>query len=299
MGLKIFYTTISVEVQYDEGCGCYSYNYTIYSPSTNKGKICDISTNFKASKSYKTIDEILSFNSQYDYPIQSIRDMDKNLMFNQLPYSVLSCPDGWDSGPHTGIGAFKEQYYLNPGQTVAFKIASKFPPGTERELIFEPDDEDLWILWLDQYETGPNAYITPPEAEPPVPTAEFYQYKVKTIGPVDPEELDLYNGGGQKPDGVNLFLRYGSPKQSQTELPSGTGKFEIFIYYGKTIKPETFKATLNDQDIKGLFHPVPGGGDYVKINLQNGRNVLIFSVDGLNEKGQTANDKDRLVFIVK
>lgn len=76
-------------------------------------------------------------------------------------------------------------------------------------------------------------------------------------------------------------------------------RFEIYIYYGKTIKKETFKATLNDQNIANLFSPVPGGGDYVKINLNKGRNVLEFSVDGLNQTGQVANDKDRLVLIVK
>ncbi len=106
-------------------------------------------------------------------------------------------------------------------------------------------------------------------------------------------------GGGQKPDDVNLFLRYGNPKESQTEFSAGQNTFEVLIYYGKTIKKETFKATLNDQDIKSLFYPVPGGGDYVKLNLKNGRNVLEFSIDGLNQKGQVANDKDRLVLIVK
>lgn len=299
MDLTICYTTVSVEVQYNEDCSCYYYKYTINSPQENKGNICDIFTHFKTNKSYKTIDETLPFNSQCDYPIQSIKEMDKDLMFNSAPYSVLSCPEGWESGPHTGFGSIKERYYIKPGDTAVFKIVSKFPPGAGRELVFEPDDEDLWILWWDQYETGPNAYITPPEAEPPVPTADFYRYTVKTIGPVDPDDLELYNGGGQKPDDVNLFLRYSNPKQSQMELPQGTDKFDIFIYYGKTIKKETFKATLNDQDIKNLFHPVPGGGDWVKINLQSGRNVLVFSVDGLNQKGQVANDKDQLVLIVK
>lgn len=294
MDLTICYTTVSVSVEYNESCSCYNYTYTVHSPVENKGNILRIFTYFKTSKTYNAVDDTLPYNSQ----CSDLDDIVRSFSYNLLPYSLLSCPEGWHSATQTCFSTAKRDKFIKPGDTAVFKIASRFPPG-EQEFEFKPDDEQLWILWWDQYETDPNSELTPLEAEPPVPTADFYRYKIKTIGPVDPEELELFNGGGQKPNDVNLFLRYGNPKESQTELPSGTDKFEIFIYYGKTIKKETFKATLNDQDIKNLFHPVPGGGDWVKINLQKGRNVLIFSIDGLNQKGQVSNDKDQIVLIVK
>lgn len=92
MDLTICYTTVSVEVQYNENCNCYYYTYTINSPQQNKADILDIYTYFRTNKSYKTIDETLPYNSQSDYPIQLIKEMDKERTYNLIPYSVLECP---------------------------------------------------------------------------------------------------------------------------------------------------------------------------------------------------------------
>jgi len=299
MDLTICHTTVQTTVEYDENCPCYYYTYTITSPQENKGKIRRIASLFKTSKKYKTVDETLPFNSQCDFPIAKIKERSKNMEYDLIPYSVLSCPEGWESGPHTGFSSPEKEKFILPSQTVVFKIASHFPPG-KRQLKFIPDTYELLQLWFSQYAPPPDREdYDPGYANPPVALEDFFTYVADVVGPVDPEELDLYNGGGQKPDDVNLFLRYGNPKESQTELPAGTNTFEVFIYYGKTIKKETFKATLNSQDIKNLFHPTPGGGDWVKINLQSGRNVLEFSIDGARQDGRVANDKDRLVLIVK
>ncbi|MEW6675315.1 MAG: hypothetical protein AB1348_04810 [Nitrospirota bacterium] len=72
----------------------------------------------------------------------------------------------------------------------------------------------------------------------------------------------------------------------------------LLVFYGKTILPETFNATLNGIDIKGIFHPKPDISEAVKLNLQKGRNTLILSVDGIRDDGKRATDRDRLVFIV-
>jgi len=296
MDFTICFTDVSYSVEYNENCNCYYYNYTISSRNENKANICHIYTLFKTNKSYKTIDETLPYNPQCDFPYGYMQKF-KDWQYKLIPYSVLECPEKWDSGPHTGLGCAKEDYLLKPGQTISFKIASKFPPG-EQELGLEPDDADFDERW-DEFVQDCIDACGPGDFNPPYTSPDFYEYNVKVIGPVDPEDLDLFNGGGQKPDDVNLFLRYGNPKESQTELPSGTTNFEVLIYYGKTIKKETFQATLNSKDIKNLFHPVPGGGDWVKINLQSGRNVLEFSIDGVRQDGRVANDKDRLVLIVK
>ncbi len=294
--LTICYTKVNYSVEYHLECNCYYYEYTIISPEANKGLIHYIDFKFETSKEYSPLDRTLPYNPNCDrLPKLGTIPGEVN---NLIPISIVSCPDGWRSyKPAVGI---HENYItggIAPNQSGTFKIASKFPPG-RRKIKIIPEYLDLeeyliTVVHANEYEWAPG------QADPPIALGEFYSWDLEVIGPVDPEELELFNGGGQKPDDVNLFLRYANPKESQTELPAGQNTFEILIYYGKTIKKETFKATLNDQDIKNLFSPVPGGGDYVKLTLQNGRNVLEFSIDGLNKRGHTANDKDRLVLIVK
>ncbi len=244
------------------------------------------------------LDLSLPYNPQCDYSMTLFFDRHKYIKHKEIPHSFISCPEKWDGSGHRGIGCPFKEYMLKPGESVTFSIASKFPPG-KRIFEIEPEDLEAYDQWLSQFPLDDGKEHFPGDAEPPLALGNVYKFIVELPGPVDPEELELFNGGGQKPDDVNLFLRYANPKESQTELPAGQNTFEILIYYGKTIKKETFKATLNDQDIKSLFSPVPGGGDYVKLTLQSGRNVLEFSIDGLNQRGHTANDKDRLVLIVK
>ncbi len=127
---------------------------------------------------------------------------------------------------------------------------------------------------------------------------DWYLYG-KTIGPVDPAEYQFYNGGGQKPDDVNLFLKYANPLEHQTKLPPGVNEFDLIVYYGDTIIPSTFKAELNGVDITSKFQPAKGIAEVEHLVLQKGRNTLVLSVDGKNQKGSTATDTDRLVFIVE
>lgn len=299
--MTICFTKAEYSVQYHSECNCYYYNYKIISPENNKGEISNIYFQFETSKSYSVLDETLPYDPACDLRMKNKEDI-ASMIRNYIPISIVVCPDEWWHGINPTIQIYPRykfgmpSRYLKPGHSINFTIASKFPPG-KRKIKLEPYDGDIWHQLQDIY--GTEDEWSPADADPPFAMADFYSWDLEVVGPVDPEEIELFDGGGQKPDDVNLFLSYGSPKQSQTELPTGTDKFEVFIYYGKTIKPETFKATLNDMDIKNLFSPVPGGGDYVKINLKSGRNVLEFSVDGINKKGQIANDKDRLVLIVK
>jgi hypothetical protein len=243
------------------------------------------------------LDLDLPYDPNCDLSYTIFFDMDKYRKVKEIPHSFVSCPEKWHTRYHRSISCIYNDYMLKPGQNMSFTIASKFPPG-KREFKIEPDSEEVEEIWKSQFPPDDGLEHFPGDAEPPLAVA-IYNIKRDVIGPVDPDDLELFNGGGQKPDDVNLFLRYGNPTKSQTELPEGENSIEIFIYYGKTIKKETFKATLNDQDIKNLFYPVPGGGDYVKLNLQKGRNVLVFSVDGINEIGKVSTDTDRLTVVVK
>lgn len=108
----------------------------------------------------------------------------------------------------------------------------------------------------------------------------------------------LFDGKGQKPTDTNSFLGYESPNKARTELPTGTNQFTLHIYYGKTIDPSTFSATLNKQDISGSFNPYPFTHEEVLLPLTQGQNVLNLSITGSTQGGKLQKDSDRLVFIV-
>ncbi len=107
-----------------------------------------------------------------------------------------------------------------------------------------------------------------------------------------------FDGGGQRPRDVNRFLTYTSPTQTSTSLPFGTSSYLLQIVYGSAIIPSSFNATLNGMDVRALFHPTLGSGETVPISLQQGRNVLLLSIDG-NLPNRVATDTDRLVFNVQ
>ena len=300
--LTICFTKIEYNVEYHPECNCYYYNYKIISPENNKGKLDAIFTNFPTSKSYHPFDETLPYDPECDklwkYPPKPYEKESAILI------SIVSCPQLWGTISHYFI--FPEYHLggkpINPGESANLTIASKFPPG-KRKIRIEPDDNELvWSVIAQEEEARGDEWFEDEPGLDGLPYAfakNFFFYELDAPGPSDPEELELFNGGGQKSDDVNLFLRYLEPKDTQTTLPAGQNTFELYIYYGKTTKPETFKASLNDQDIKSLFKPKAGGGDFVKLNLKNGRNVLVFEIDGVNERGHTATDRDRLVIIVQ
>jgi len=292
--LTICFTKVESAVSYHQECNCYYYTYNIISPENNKGKIHFIYFQFETEKYYSPYDNTLPRDPNCDLCSQRPGEIQK-----WIPLSVVSCPEGWSTG-RAASGIHRDgtdNSDIFPGTSGTFTIATKFPPG-RRKLTLKPYDYDLLEYICDTY--FPDSECFYGEIQPPFALANnFYSWKFDVIGPVCPDDLELFNGGGQKPDDVNLFLRYGNPTKSQTELPEGESSIEIFIYYGKTIKKETFQAKLNSIDIKNLFYPVPGGGDYVKLNLQKGRNVLVFSVDGINERGKVSTDTDRLTVVVK
>jgi len=118
------------------------------------------------------------------------------------------------------------------------------------------------------------------------------------------ENLDVlpafsFDGGGQRPTDVNLFLTYANPTNTSNTLPAGVSTFDVMIAYSATTNPATFSATLNGVDITSSFHPQPGTFETVKIFLQSGRNDLLLSIQGTRTDGNVATDKDRLVFIAQ
>jgi hypothetical protein len=114
--------------------------------------------------------------------------------------------------------------------------------------------------------------------------------------PPPPPPPSLFPGGGQRTD-VNEFLKYASPTTARTDLPAGTTSFPVHVFYGPTIEPGTFQATLDGTPI-ALFTPMPGTDETVAVPVGRGRNVLVLEVRGTRSDGHLATDRDRLTFVV-
>ncbi len=118
---------------------------------------------------------------------------------------------------------------------------------------------------------------------------------------VDVEPLEIIDGfaaKGKRSD-VNQFLTYDNPRDASTPLASGTTSFDLRLKYGETVFPATFSAVLNNVDITSKFHPFAGFAEQVTLDMQEGRNVLKLTIDGVRTDGRTAAERDRLVFVVK
>lgn len=95
------------------------------------------------------------------------------------------------------------------------------------------------------------------------------------------------------------FLAYANPTSAETRLRAGVTSFPLVIFYGARIKPVTFNALLNGDNISGRFTPEPEGYQIVRIPLAVGLNTLVLSVEGTTASGQTVPDTHRLLFRVE
>jgi len=180
-------------------------------------------------------------------------------------------------------------------------------PITKELEIMQPSagDYNLYVIGTNTGTYSLDIMAYDPEANPSLKRFEdisisqgeihtYSFYYPKTVG----ADISIgFDGGGQRPRDVNKFLSYARPSKRQTTLPAGTTNYIMIISYGDSIIPATFNAELNGMDITSLFNPAPGGTEAVTLNLSQGRNTLVLSVDA-NLPNRIAEDKDRLVFIV-
>ena len=95
------------------------------------------------------------------------------------------------------------------------------------------------------------------------------------------------------------LLAYGNYAGAEAKLSPLTTSFPLVIFYGAGIKPVTFNALLNGNNVSGRFTPEPEGYQIVRIPLASGPNALVLSVEGTTAGGQTITDTQRLVFRVE
>lgn len=179
------------------------------------------------------------------------------------------------------------------------------------EMIGIPDGEYIlqvtgtgmgaYDLEIDQ--TGPDGKSLPTTTklnDIPTQPGEMHKYSIQySATATQPASFaGSFDGGGQQPTDMNKFLRYSTPTQSRTQLPTGSTQTRIMLSYGSTTLPETFVATLNGANVTSLFAPAPGKFEGVTLPLQKGSNTLVLSINGKKVSGHIAADTDRLVFLV-
>jgi hypothetical protein len=184
------------------------------------------------------------------------------------------------------------------------------PP--EMELDIREPMNGTYILQVVGTESGSySLYVRPQDRAGKSPAQMFFAEIPTYVGAVHQYVLEYsanpgaimrlsggFDGHGQRPSDVNKFLSYSNPMSARVQLQAGQRTFPLMVFYGVTISPQTFKATLNGADIRGLFHPSPGGMEMVSLSLVVGSNSLTLSVEGTTASGRVATDTDRLVFLV-
>jgi hypothetical protein len=107
-----------------------------------------------------------------------------------------------------------------------------------------------------------------------------------------------FRGSNNEAADIDRLISYANVSTTQTDLPVGTGKFGLYLIYGDSILPETFSASLNEQDVSGSFTPGAGGYETVSMPVQSGQNVLVMTILG-NKSDGTVTDTDSLIFMVE
>jgi hypothetical protein len=123
-----------------------------------------------------------------------------------------------------------------------------------------------------------------------------YLFKADTANGGSLQILGGFNGAGAGDDRDQKLLTFAAPVSSQTNLPAGTRAFSLIIFYDSRASAGSFSATLDGQQLAGMFHPAPGRLEKVDLPLHPGHNYLVLSIAASPDG--TASDLDRLEFIV-
>ncbi len=134
----------------------------------------------------------------------------------------------------------------------------------------------------------------------PIGVGEVHNYAVAfpNKGGQPTDVTGPFDGGGSRSGDASRLLTYMLPSAVTTTVPNGQMYFALHLVYGACIRPETFKATLNGEDISRVFSPAPSRSQAVNLQLRLGTNVLLLTATGRLQGGKVATDSDRLVFKV-
>lgn len=287
--LSIAGSTVGVNVDYDVARAVYRYHYTISAAETNQGKVNGIELPIDGTTP----------RPQLDPSLQNNVPRDSEAGFAAPPATTIPVGIVVPIPAHSFSGVSKEgRFYLasmagtwelEAGASMGgIILESKLPPGP-RVATLTPST----LPWTELEETSPPDAIFEPDSP------EIFAIEVPTIGPIEPNDSVLYSGGGQQPAEVNKFLRFAQPTESRVDVPMGTSAYTIIVYYGESIKPSTFSATLNGIDITDQFSAIPGTAQVIAIPLISGTTKLHLSTEGTKSSGARGTDSDTITFLTR
>lgn len=283
--LTITGSTISCEVSYDATRRVYRYAYTIHAPVTNLAAVRGATIDLSGKLARPQADASLAENVKRWTLLQATTTIPVGVTVPNRPQ--------WDGSVNAAGRAYftaRESFAILPGGTKdGFVLESRLGPGVRTaELI--PSKKAWWDVWENLPQTTEHVEFVRPLSE------RDFVITTTTIAPVESTDANLFSGGGQQPAEVNRFLAYAAPHESRNNVPANSS-YTVIVYYGETINPSTFRATLDETDITGRFHPAPGGVDAVEISLATSTTKLHLSVDGTKASGGKATDSDTLTFL--
>ena len=89
------------------------------------------------------------------------------------------------------------------------------------------------------------------------------------------------------------LLTFASPTGASTRVSRGQTTFPVVVFFGATIVPESFRATLNGADVGRRFHPKPAEHGVVTLPLRPGKNELVLSIQGRTAGAEVATGHAR------
>lgn len=284
-------STLDWTMSYDSSRGVYRYEYTLNAAATNKAPIASVHIDVNGRLARAQDDPQLQGNATPLVPIQ-VQPATTIPVKLSMPLSFGNDAFGMTNAAGEAVFGVSGGA-ITAGKSIGgWVIESRFPPGI-RNVLIRPSSS-AWNRVRAQYATpayaGQDIEFSP--ADPSI-----YELHLQTIAPSDPTDADLYSGGGQNPAEVNKFLRYTSPKDNRVKVPAGTPSYTMIVFYGATVVPSTFTASLNGADVTSMFKPAPGSAQAVKIPLGAGTTRLQLAVDGVKSDGHRATDTDAFTFL--
>lgn len=283
--LTVTGSTLTCAVIYDAARNVYRYAYTINAPASNLAPIREVRIDLSGTMARPQRDPGLA---------ENIRRWSMKQPATTIPVGItVEDMTQWANSSVGGDGrayfrTTKSVYGVLPGTSKGgFVLESRQSPVIRR----------AWITpsihaWWDALAKLPHS-----DAEFVNPLSEaLFAVETSTVGPGEVSEGDFYDGGGQQPAEVNKFLRYLHPSDNRNKVPANS-TYTVLVYYGTTINPATFSATLDGVDISSRFHPSPGGADAVTIKIGTSTTKLHLAVDGTKSSGGKGTDSDTLTFL--
>jgi hypothetical protein len=174
-------------------------------------------------------------------------------------------------------------------------IGLAHPESAEYVLSVQGTHAEPYWLTVGRFETGRS--ITLIQADPHVSSNIAYRIRLNPLDGRQPlRVMGAFNGSTTSP-GAEALLTFASPTTARTELPAGTTRTDLLMFYAADIDPRSFRAQLNGRDVSTLFHPYAGWREVAGIPLTPGVNRLDLAVKGVIDR-KRRTERVRLIFVV-